>query len=76
MANLVDMAIHINEDVSYEARREIQDEIREMDGVMVATSRDEQPHFLLVGYDPSIIESNAILKSVKRHGFHAKLIGL
>ena len=76
MSDIVDLTIHINEEVSHEMREEIQDEIRDMHGVMIATSRDEQPHFLMVGYDPEITSSRAIVDCVKGQGMLAQIIGL
>ena len=76
MSNLVDIAIHIKENVSHDDREEIQDTIRGMNGVVVATSRDEAPHFIMIGYDPELIASSEIIKFVNRRGLHGQIVGL
>ena len=73
---LADVILHIDETVDHQAREEIQDLLRQMDGVMAADSHDEKPHLMVVGYDPDRTNSSDILKSVKDRGLHAELIGL
>ena len=41
-----------------------------------ADSLDEKPHFMIVGYDPDVINSKDLLLDATRNGLHAELIGL
>jgi len=74
--NMVDVTLHINEMVEYEKREAIQDELREINGVMVAVSHDEKPHMMFVGYDPLLTNSMDILDCIRNHGLKAQLVGL
>jgi len=76
MTDLVDLTIHINEKVSSDTRTKLQDEMRNMNGIMMASSRDKMPHFLMIGYDPKLINSNEIVHFVKNQGMQAQIIGL
>ena len=73
---MVDITLHINEEVSHELREEMQDILRQMEGVMVAVSQDSKPHLMMVGYDPDMASSMDILNCVRDKGIHAQLIGL
>jgi hypothetical protein len=73
---LVDLTLHIDEEVDHESRERIQDLLREMNGVMVAVSHDNRPHLMMVGYNPDLASSMQILNCVRNNGVHAQLIGL
>jgi hypothetical protein len=73
---LVDVTIHIDENVDHDQRDAVQDRLRSMGGVVAAASHDERPHLMVVEYDPDRIDSQRILSAVRDAGVHAELIGL
>lgn len=75
-SNMADVTIHIDENVDHDARESIQDRLREMNGVIAASSHDERPHLLVVEYDPERVKSRQLLDTVTASGVHAQLIGL
>lgn len=74
--SMADVTIHIDEDTDAEFRERIQDNLRELDGVMAASSHDNRPHLLIVEYDPERVNSRTLLDTVTANGVHAQLIGL
>lgn len=74
--HMADVTIHIDEDTDHSARERIQDALRELPGVMAASSHDERPHLMVVEYDPERINSRQLLDKVTASGVHAELIGL
>ncbi|MDZ7750711.1 MAG: ATP-binding protein [Gammaproteobacteria bacterium] len=74
--NMVDVTVHIDENVSAEVRAALTDKLLGLSGVMAAVSHDEKPHLMVVEYDPERIKSSEILGTVKNSGVHAELIGL
>lgn len=74
--NMVDVTIHIDENVSAEVRGDLEDKLRAIDGVMAAASHEQKPHLMVVEYDPEVVKSGDILREIKGAGVHAELIGL
>ncbi len=73
---MVDVTLHIDENIDHASREVMQDKLRALDGVVAAVSRDEKPHLLVVEYNPDRVNSDAILACVQEQGVHAELIGL
>lgn len=76
MSDLVDITVHINENIDPHDRQSIQEEIRQIDGVMVASSSDAKPHLLMFGYDPKRISGQEIVNAILNKGMHAQMITL
>jgi hypothetical protein len=74
--HMADVTIHIDEETDHETRERIQDVLRELPGVMAASSHDERPHLMVVEYDPEQVNSRKLLDTVTASGVHAELIGL
>ena len=73
---VVDVTIHLDESLGAGDREEIQDKLRGLRGVVAASSQDETPHLVMVGYDPETIDGRAILDTVTESGIQAELVGL
>ncbi len=73
---LVDVTVHIDENIDHAARENVADKVRALDGVVAAAAHDEKPHLMVVEYNPEKTNSSAILACVKSAGIHAELIGL
>jgi hypothetical protein len=74
--HMADVTIHIDENTDHATRERIQDALRELPGVMAASSHDERPHLMVVEYDPEQVNSRKLLDTVTASGVHAELVGL
>lgn len=73
---MVDVMLHIDEDITRNERESLRDKVLARDGVMAAAYHDKTPHLLMVEYDPDVLSSRAILDTVETAGVHAELVGL
>ncbi len=73
---LADVTIHIDEALDTAKRAEIEGKLRAIDGVVSVHNPDNKPHLAVIEYNPSKVESTALLEAVKGEGVHAELIGL
>jgi hypothetical protein len=73
---LVDLTVHIDENLSPEVRITIDDSIRALDGVVSVHGSSKTPHLTVVQYNPDEMDSQRILKRITDQGVHAELIGL
>ena len=74
--NLVDLTVHIDEDLNPEQRITVQDSLRALDGVVSVHGSSKTPHLTIVSYNPEVMDSQKILKRIMDQGAHAELIGL
>jgi hypothetical protein len=70
-----EVTLHIDEAISHEERENFRDVLLAMEGVMAASCHDEQPHLMLIEYNPAVINSIEFVSAAKKHGLHAELIG-
>jgi len=73
---IADVIVHVDESLTRDQLKTLEDRIHEIEGVVSACNRENQPHAISVTYDPSRIKALDILTSVKHQGFHAELVGL
>ena len=73
---MVDVTLHIDENITHEDRENIRDSLLDLDGVLAAACHDEKPHLVIVEYNPDIIKSSEFLKVTQDRGLHAELVGL
>lgn len=74
--DLVDLTVHIDENLSPEQRITVEDSIRALDGVVSVHGSSKTPHLTVVQYNPAEMDSHRILKRITDQGAHAELIGL
>jgi len=74
--NVADITLHIDEKLGAEQRGTIEESLRALDGVVSVHNSDKAPHLTIVGYNPSVMDSQRILKRVTDQGAHAELVGL
>ena len=74
--DLVDVTVHIDEDLDHGTRESLVDKVRDEDGVVSVALHDEKPHLMIVEYNPKKTSSSNILKCVTATGVHAELVGL
>ena len=73
---MVDVTLHLDEDVSHEDREEFRDSLLGLDGVMAVASPDDKPHLVTIEYNPDAINSSEFLKAAQGRSLHAELIGM
>jgi hypothetical protein len=73
---LTDITLHIDENLGKEARMEVEEKLRSVDGVVSVHNPDNHPHLTIVEYNPEKTRSKGLLSEVKSFGVHAELIGL
>jgi cell division protein FtsX len=73
---LVDVTLHIDEDLDAEQRETIKESLRALDGVVSVHNPEKTPHLTIVEYDPDENSSKKILQRVRDQGAHAEIVGL
>jgi hypothetical protein len=73
--NISDVLIHINESLSVEARSSLEDEMRQIEGVVAPRFSPGKQHLLVVAFDPQRTNSAALLKKAQAAGYTAQLVG-
>lgn len=74
--DIVDITIHVNEDLASAQKAALENSLRELDGVVSMCCHKQTPHLLLVMYNPQKLDSQAMLGRVKADGYHAQLVGI
>ncbi|GMR08747.1 MAG: hypothetical protein BMS9Abin26_1754 [Gammaproteobacteria bacterium] len=74
--NMVDVTMHLDEDIQHEGREALRDKILQQNGVYAAAYHDDKPHLMIIEYDPDTINSSIFLNLAKDKGVHAELISL
>ena len=73
---MVDITLHIDENTSHDEREKLRDTILQLDGVMSADHHQEQPHLMVIEYNPDVIKSSKFIDVIKSYDMHAELVGL
>ena len=76
--NLADVTLHVDEELSDEARDALEDALRERDGVVSVhfNTNAAHPHLAVVEFNPERVNSMDLLNIVKSQGYHGELVGL
>ncbi len=74
--DLVDVTIHIDENLEESQRQGLVETVRQREGVVSVGYHDDKPHLMMVEYNPEQVNSQQLLGLVKGQGVHAELIGL
>jgi len=75
MANLSGLVMHVDNNLDYIERREIEDELLHESGVTAAHFNEHRPHLMVVEYDPSEVNYMQIMTRVNHSNIHAERIG-
>lgn len=73
---MADVMIHIDETLSSESLRKLEETMREDECVISAGIPAGNVHMMLVAYDPECVAAIDILEKVKETGVHAELVGM
>lgn len=74
--DIVDMIVHVNETIPSERMHELEDVLRTDACVISACSSNDNPHLLMVTYNPACTSSGNVLNMIQAQGVHANLVGL
>lgn len=73
---LVDVTIHIDAETDAETRGKIDAALRALRGVISVHMPNEEPHLIVVEYNPDVTTSTHMLTTVRELAGHAEMIGL
>jgi hypothetical protein len=73
--NVSDILIHINDTLSDRQRENLEEVMRQVDGVVAPRFNPGKDHLLLVAFNPDVTSSAALLDRVKSAGYRAQLVG-
>lgn len=73
---MVDVTLHIDEDITHDDREDFRNTLLDMTGVMAAACHDEKPHLMVIEYDPDAVSSKEFVVAAQSRGYHSELIGL
>ena len=74
--DIVDMIVHVNETIPSERMHELEDVVLTDACVISACSSNDNPHLLMVTYNPACTSSGNVLNMIQAQGVHANLVGL
>jgi hypothetical protein len=73
---LVDVTIHIDKEADADTRDKIEVALRALSGVVSVHMPNEEPHLLVVQYNPDDTTSMHMLTTVRELAGHAEMIGM
>jgi copper chaperone CopZ len=73
---LVDVTIHIDKDTDIDTRKAVEAALRSVKGVVSVHMPSNEPHLVVVEYDPDVATSSDLLSTVEEVAGHAEMIGL
>jgi len=74
--HLVDVTLHIDQELSEEQLNGLETHFRKRDGVVSVHFNPAKPHLLLVEYNPKLVNSMDLLDILRYRGLHGELVGL
>lgn len=74
--NISDIIIHINETLNTEQRASLEDNMRQVEGVVSPRFNPGKEHFLVVAYDTDKTSTSALLANTRKAGYTAQLVGM
>jgi len=72
--NSIDVMIHVDEQLNLSQQQEIENQLREVEGVIAP--RFNTPHLLLIYYNMDKTNSSVLQNFVKSKGYQTQLVGM
>jgi len=72
--DFADIVIRIDENLDQADIRDLEHDLESGEGVYEASIMENRRHLLFVDYDPSRVQPDRIVQSVRSHGLHAEMI--
>jgi hypothetical protein len=73
---ITDIMVHINEMLDVEARKNLEETMRQVQGVIAPRFNPGKEHLLLISYNGAQTNPKTLLEKVLEQGYHAQLVGL
>ncbi|MFP3873566.1 MAG: ATP-binding protein [Thiohalophilus sp.] len=73
---MVDVTLHIDENTTRDQREGLRDQLLELEGVMAVDYHDNQPHLMIIEYNPDHIDSHRLVETAEKRGYHVELVGM
>lgn len=74
--DIVDVVVHVDQALGVAEQRRIEARLRTLEGVIAPRFNKPHSHLLLVAYNPALLHSRDLLRSVNDAGFNAQLVGM
>ena len=74
--HLADLLIHVHEKLGVTEQEGLEDDLRQVEGVIAPRFNGDNPHMLLVSYNPEATNSYNLLRKVTTKGYGAQLVAL
>jgi hypothetical protein len=73
--NISDVMIHINETLNSEARTSLEEDMRQIEGVVSPRFSPGKEHLLMIAFNPEKTSTLDLLGKARAAGYTAQLIG-
>jgi len=73
--NLNDVVIHVNETLDARARHDLEERMREIEGVISPRFSESASHLMVVAYNADRMRTQDLLEAVRRQGYTAQSCG-
>jgi len=73
--SISDVMIHIKESLNSQARTSLEEEMRQIDGVVSPHFSPGRDHLLLIAFNPEQTSSATLLARARAAGYTAQLVG-
>lgn len=70
-----DVVIHVNESLDDQARHKLEEQMRNIDGVIAPRFSDRRTHLMMVAYNTDCTRASALLEAVRQQGYTAQSCG-
>ena len=74
--DVADVSLHITETPTPQELDGIETGLRGMEGVVSVHRQENNPHLMIVGFNPARVHSTELIGTVAHRGFHAQVVGL
>lgn len=72
--NLCDVLVHIDETLSTEQKNGLEDDMRNLPGVIAPRFNPGQDHLMLIAFASGSVNHASLLARVRTHGYQAQLV--
>ncbi|MFO7542237.1 MAG: hypothetical protein R6W97_05405 [Thiobacillus sp.] len=73
--DISDVVIHVNESLDAQARHDLEDRMRDIDGVIAPRFNGRARHLMIVAYNPEQTGAGFLLDAVRNQGYTAQACG-
>lgn len=72
--NVSDVTIHVNERLDSQARSSLEEDMRQVDGVIAPRFSPGHEHLMIVAFNPDRVQASVLLHRVQASGYRAQLV--